>query len=438
MKKLLEEILEKIVPSPREREEIEKVVENIKKEIDARKPRDTESMLVGSVAKDTYLRNSMDIDFFVLFPPHYPKEETGRVCISIGKEILDNFLIQYAEHPYIRGYFRGYRVDIVPCYKVKSIRERISAVDRTPFHTDYVKKHLREEMKNEVRLLKQFLKGIGCYGAEAKVEGFSGYLTELLILKFGSFRKVLEESHKWKDKTILSLNDVESEFRERFVFVDPVDPSRNVAAALSTEKLDWFIEAAEEFLRKPSARFFFPNPPPKIDDEVLKKKLAGFIGICFKKPFLPDDIIYPQLRKAATNIATFLHEYDFKVVKRAWYSNKYAFIAVELEKLRLEEVKLHMGPPVNEKIHANSFIKKWEGNPKTVEGPFIRNNRLWVKIRRDYVDAVNLIKDRLEDINLGKNLNELKDEMKICRGEELREFKEYWYEFFCEKKPWER
>jgi tRNA nucleotidyltransferase (CCA-adding enzyme) len=36
------------------------------------------------------------------------------------------------------------------------------------------------------------MKGTGVYGAEAKVEGFSGYLTELLVINYGSFPKALE------------------------------------------------------------------------------------------------------------------------------------------------------------------------------------------------------------------------------------------------------
>jgi len=438
MKEILGEVLEKIVPSPHEREEIRKVVEEIKNEIDKRKPADSESMLVGSVAKDTYLRNSLDIDFFILFPPYYEKEEAGRICISIGKDILDNSIVQYAEHPYIRGYYMGYRVDVVPCYKVEDVSKKISAVDRTPFHTKYIKKHLKEEMKNEVRLLKQFLKGIGCYGAEARVEGFSGYLTELLILKFGTFINVLEESQRWKKRVVLSLDGIENEFKERFVFVDPVDPSRNVAAALSEEKLEEFIYASREFLKKPSINFFFPNPPPTIDEKTLKRKLAGFIGVYSTKPSLPDDILYPQLKKGATNIATLMEEYDFDVLRKAWYANSHFFIAVEVEKMEIDEIKLHMGPPVNEKIHAEAFIKKWSDNPKTVEGPFIKDNRLWVKIKRDYTSAMELLKDKINEINLGKNLNEMKGEMKICNEEELMKFKEYWNEFFCEKKPWER
>jgi tRNA nucleotidyltransferase (CCA-adding enzyme) len=47
-------------------------------------------------------------------------------------------------------------------------------------------------MLGEVRLLKKFMKGTGVYGAEIKIGGFSGYLCELLILKYRSFAQTIE------------------------------------------------------------------------------------------------------------------------------------------------------------------------------------------------------------------------------------------------------
>ena len=120
-------------------------------------------------------------------------------------------------------------------------------------------------------------------------------------------------SQNWKGKTILSLNGGEREFEEEFVFIDPVDPSRNVAAALSKEKLEFFKLASKEFLKNPKIEFFFPNPPPSLSKEELKAKLKNFVGIYFKKPKLPDDIIYPQLKKAALNLENLLKQYDFEV-----------------------------------------------------------------------------------------------------------------------------
>ncbi len=133
---------------------------------------DGDAVLVGSVAKGTFLRNP-DIDIFLLLPPALPREKLKEVGISVGKKVLPDGFAKYAEHPYWRGVYKGYNVDIVPCYKISDPSEKISAVDRTPFHTEYVKKHLKDWQRDEVRVLKAFLKGIGASGAEAKTQGIS-------------------------------------------------------------------------------------------------------------------------------------------------------------------------------------------------------------------------------------------------------------------------
>jgi len=47
--------------------------------------------------------------------------------------------------------------------------------------------------------LKQFMKGIGVYGSELRRRGFSGYLTELLVINYGSFLGVLKEASSIPD-----------------------------------------------------------------------------------------------------------------------------------------------------------------------------------------------------------------------------------------------
>jgi len=63
MKKIVDEVLRRIVPSPEEEKALHRVVGRLKARIDEKKPHDVDSMLVGSVAKGTYLRDALDIDF---------------------------------------------------------------------------------------------------------------------------------------------------------------------------------------------------------------------------------------------------------------------------------------------------------------------------------------------------------------------------------------
>ncbi len=429
--RLLEEVLKKIKPTRDEEKKLKEVVIELEKKIGEAIPSDATLMLVGSVAKGTYLKNSLDIDFFVLFPKKYEKKEMEKIVIEAGKKILHDYRIQYAEHPYIRGFYEGYQIDIVPCYRIKSIKEMKSAVDRTPFHTEFVKQNMDERMRNETRLLKQFLKGIGCYGAEAKIEGFSGYLAELLIIKYGSFIDVVKNAAQWKERIFLRLDNEKNIFSERFVFVDPVDPNRNVAAAVSEEKLNIFIQACKDFLKEPSIKFFFPKPAPKLSIEEIEKKLENFVGICFEKPNIVDDILYPQLKKAASSIEKLFIQHDFEPLRKAWYANNEAFVLVELRSKTIDEEKIHMGPPLKAKQHVERFKMKWK------ENVFEKDGRIWAKIKRKYTDAEKLLEDKLKELSLGKNIDEIKEKIKIC-GKETARFTDFWSEYFCELPRWKR
>ena len=150
---------------------------------------DLDARLMGSVAKNTFLSGDKDLDIFVLFPLSFSREELEKKGLEIGKAVFLKFgggkyIVSYAEHPYTKGMLEEYKVEIVPAYLIKSTKELMSAVDRTPFHTNYVISNLKNH--DEVRILKKFLKGIGCYGSDLKTEGFSGYLCELLIMRYGT------------------------------------------------------------------------------------------------------------------------------------------------------------------------------------------------------------------------------------------------------------
>src|SRR6266852_3742707 len=191
-----ERVLRKILPSAEEDRRIQGVVLDVMRILETRvaaKGLRAKPLLVASVAKGVHLTGT-EIDIFVAFPPDTPREVLEREGLALG-DILEKPVRMYAEHPYTRGWYGGFEVEIVPCYRIMDATQRMSAVDRTPLHVDYVLGHVKEGQTNEIRLLKAWSEGIGVYGAEAKVLGFSGYLCELLVLKQGSFRAVREGLH---------------------------------------------------------------------------------------------------------------------------------------------------------------------------------------------------------------------------------------------------
>ncbi|MEM3342387.1 MAG: nucleotidyltransferase domain-containing protein, partial [Thermoplasmata archaeon] len=195
---VLSEALSEISPSAEEeayiRATVERIVEKCREQIAQRKI-DAELLVAGSIAKGTYSKNP-DLDLFIMFPEGTPQEFFEPVVLEIGKSVLHTFDTRYAQHPYAHGTFEKLEVDIVPCTKVKKPASGMSPVDRTPFHIEFIKSAFSKSgiphAENEVRLLKAFMKSNYVYGAEIAVEGFSGYLAELLVIYFGSFINVLK------------------------------------------------------------------------------------------------------------------------------------------------------------------------------------------------------------------------------------------------------
>jgi len=447
-----EQVLKKITPDQGYREKLHEIIEEIRekleKEIKKRKlPVSIE--LVGSTAKDTYIKDNLDIDFFLSFPSKFLREDIAKNALSIGKKLLENTEESYAEHPYIRGYYKNYEVEVVPCYKVENASQRLSAVDRTPLHTKFVKENILESQKPEVRLLKQFLRGIGCYGAEAEIEGFSGYLCEILILKYGSFRKLLENSKEWKLGKKLALTKGEhTVFNTPLTFIDPVDANRNVASALSREKFQLFVKASDKYLKKPSITFFFQNKIKpwtleKINEEIQKQKCL-YIGVKIDKPNIISENLYPQVRKAARSIWEVSQRNDFYIYDVKFYidelENKIYFI-IKTKKESLSETLKHLGPPAKLKDNVDDFINKWKDDPRVIKKPYEKNDRFYVEIKRDYIEMKDFLIDQVKSLSMGKHLGQIvRKKYIILEQDDLLKdnLRAFWTEYLDKKMSWER
>ena len=440
-------VLRRITPSLAERRRLKEVVAEVMGRIEnsiREKGIDVTPKLVGSVAKDTYLRGSIDIDIFLLFPPSTPRKEMERKGLEIGKEVLEDWEERYAEHPYVKGKFKGYEIEIVPCYRVERATERITAVDRTPFHTDFIRRNLSARKRKEVRLLKQFLKGIGCYGAEAEVEGFSGYLCELLILKYGSFREVLKNAKDWKKGEVIKLHDVPSRtFRDPLIFIDPVDPNRNVASAVSEEKLEIFKRACREYLLRPSERFFFPRELKPLPDEKIREKITGFVGIEIEKPDIIPDNLYPQARKTLRRIIRSCEENGFKIDDGGFVvTEDKVYMIMKPKMMELDETYIHRGPPEKEEMHVRAFLEKWKGSKDVVRGPYLKDGRWYVEVKRRYRRIEDFLRKNIERLSLGKDIEKMVKEgrYKILSSKDLLrdDLKLFWTDYIERKMPWER
>lgn len=423
---LEDEILAEIKPTREEVEAIFRIAESLLRRLaeEARKEGvPAEPLLVGSVAKGTFLKQP-EIDAFVAFPPETSREDLERWGLRLG-QVLEEPTLRYAEHPYTRGVYQGLEADVVPCYQLDQASARMTAVDRTPFHFEYVREHMSGPQKDQVRLLKRFMKGIGTYGAEARVQGFSGYMSELLILRYETFRGVLESAGQWRPPERLGLEaPSQKPFDEPLVFVDPVDADRNAASAVSAHALATFVLAAKAYEERPDRRFFFPEPVRPLSLTALRKMArargTALLGVAAPAPDLSEDVVYPQIRKAEHAIRSFLKEAEFRVLRsQRSLLEKEWLLLLELETGELPPVRKHVGPPTWLR-HAEAFQAKWEGSPQRVAGPYIDGDRLVVDVEREEPRAAQALEKRLPGLSLGKNLDRgVKEGYQVMEGEEI-------------------
>jgi tRNA nucleotidyltransferase (CCA-adding enzyme) len=455
--KLPNDILTKITPSKQQRADladaINKIFNKIKDVISKQNLEyKLEPILVGSSAKDTYLINP-DIDVFIMFPSTVPVEELRQMGLDLGRLVLPEGEEKYAEHPYISGKFEGYEIDIVPC---------------TPFHTEFIINHLKPNQNDEVRLLKQFMKGIGVYGAEIEVQGYSGYLCELLILKYGTMLTLLKAVKNWPDELVLGLlhlNEIgykeipkNPEFQtksilpkklkikfknEPLVFIDPVDKSRNVASAVGKEKFNLFKIAAEKYLNDPKLEFFFPNSIQPFPLKKLKKELVPqkrpIIGIEFTTPKDVPDVLFGQIRKCQRALEKLLNTEGFNVVHSRYFVNDQTLILFELGTIELPEVQTHTGPPAGHR-NVEDFVAKWNTSNLAINKPYLKDDRWYVDIKREFRTPIELLRAKISTLNLGKKITiEIIKNIKIYKDQELVKpgFELALTDFIERKYPWE-
>src|SRR5579862_6678712 len=241
---VIEKARAKVTPTRQESEKLDRIAKKVSdllvQSFQKAKSVLPEIVLGGSYAKGTWLKGSGDIDFYLLYPVSYPREKLESEAIEISKDAVGDYEIQmrFSEHPYVECFVEGTRVNIVPCYKVSKGRWQ-SAADRSPFHTEYIKSRFDEELRSETRLLKKFVKGTGLYGAEVKTQGLSGYVCEVLTLKFGSFLSTLKNVSNLHEGEIISVEefdqDVATSFKSSLVILDPIDTNRNLGTAISAK-----------------------------------------------------------------------------------------------------------------------------------------------------------------------------------------------------------
>lgn len=458
-----DKVLDRIEPTPAEQEQTLHLAELLRRRVavaieEAQLEASVE--VGGSVAKDTWLRGEADIDIFILFSQGLSKLQLGDLGLRIAKQAVAGHPTRerYAEHPYLEAFIDDLRVNIVPCFDAQPGQWR-SAADRSPHHTSYVNGRFGDaNLRRATRLLKRFMKGIGVYGAEIRVGGFSGYLCELLIIHSQSFRKTIDDASQWRVGRFIDVahhyqgrrEEITRLFDHPLIVIDPVDSHRNVAAAVSVNSFSRLVSATKLFTRNPSTRFFFPEDREPISPPAMEHHLKNLgydvVFVAIESTGTVPDVLWGQLYKSANFLRRQLSQSGFTVITSAVWSDEVrtSLFAYALETRWLSRVRRHIGPPFDSG-GALDFLEKHTTSASTAIGPWLDGERWYVGIRRKHTDAITLLQAVLEgrEQGVGKKWGEIMKNVRVWVNEEClplyrsdRGFAQFLCDFLDGKPRW--
>jgi tRNA nucleotidyltransferase (CCA-adding enzyme) len=396
-KKKIENILNKIIIDAKPNNKYVKEINNKLKKINQLlkiNKIDAIATLGGSYAKKTFLKNDFDVDIFVKFSYKYADKNISEILFNAIKSLKIERLHGS------RDYFNlndKINYEIIPVLDIDNLSKARNITDSSPLHVKWVNENIKDFQRDEIRITKLFCKSNRTYGAESYISGFSGHVIDILIIYYGSFLKLLEESLNWKEKQVIDFYNYHkgnaiknlnvSKIQSALIVVDPIAPDRNAAASLCKEKMNEFKKSAEEFLKMPSNKFFKEE---KTNLSILKKEAKKNKLIIFNLKLKKDklDIIGSKIVKSYNFIQNKFINNTFNVINSGWEWDKKenAFLWYILKYEMLEKEFLRIGPPLDQKYHVEIFKSKHKNN-------IIKEKRMCALIKRKYRKAENLAKD---------------------------------------------
>jgi len=376
---LKKKVLGRISPSASEAEAEKRFASRLKKILEGAGAEKVS--FVGSAARDTGLKGDNDIDLFLQYPPELEKDYIVEKTFAYArKNIKADWIVRYAEHPYLQAKIGAFKVEVIPCFIAKPHEGIKSAVDRSPLHMDYLQKRLSPKQREDVRLLKQLLKNNGLYGAEIAVKGFSGLVCEYLTLNYRTFEGVVENSAKWRTPVRIDIEGTsEKQFTESLAIVDAIDRNRNAAAVTSEENVLRFIALCQAFASNPSEKFFFAKRKARTlaESKAAWKNRATQIALVeFPSPDVVEDILSPQLEKTRERAEKQLALDGFCALGAHSFTEKgKCFMLFEFASAEKPLVEKHFGPPAQDGKAVAKFLK----GKKILRGPFIEGSKIVVE-----------------------------------------------------------
>lgn len=396
IQKITDEVLEqnKTKNLEVEKKNIKEMIKNIETSIKKNKV-DAKVFLGGSAAKGTFIGNDFDIDIFVMFNFNkYKDNDLSKLLKTILKELKPK-LVHGS-----RDYFQiNKRFEIIPVLQIKNPEDALNVTDASPLHVKWVEKNIKKsknkKIKEDIKLTKLFFKSANVYGAESYIKGFSGHVTDILTIYYGSFIKTIQAISKWKDETAIDIEkhnsflDI-SKTQGPLTIIDPIQKDRNAAAALGNKCYKNIIKKAKSFLNKPNLKYF------EIEKFNLKKIQKTHNIVLKVKPLKgKSDIVGAKLMKGYEFIKKTIKPYEIK--RSGWYWDKknICYYYYSTKKNELPKEFIQYGPQPNYKEHVKKFKAKYK---KTLFDK--KEDRWYTKVKRKITNIEKLVKFKLKDEQL--------------------------------------
>ncbi len=354
----------------------------------------------GSIAKGTYLEGDYDVDIFVAFDRDYYRDDNLSAELSRALKSFDGVEKVHGSRNYFHLIHKGITFEIVPVLDVSEPSQAKNVTDMSPLHVAWFSRRASVQTSDEVRLAKQFCKSARVYGAESHINGFSGHVLDILVIHYGSFLKLVEAASDWEKPVVIDVenhlaNPLEelnaAKVKSPLILVDPVQPDRNAAAALSEEKFNRFIERCREFLAKPSERFFTVKT---YSESQLKDRFTGqrLVLLEVSPADGKKDVVGAKLLKVFEHILTHVKLNDFNVREADWQWDGSALMWFVFGTEDLPRVKKHMGPPEKKTSDAKAFREAHVRDE--VCGEF---GRLYAIVEREFTKPEAFIEHLIKD-----------------------------------------
>ncbi|MBI5073404.1 nucleotidyltransferase domain-containing protein, partial [Candidatus Woesearchaeota archaeon] len=262
-------ILKKYKVTQKEHSEILERIDSFLHEIRAALQKDKVEayvMLGGSAAKGTFLKHDFDCDIFVRFVyDQYKEKDISNLLENALKQIqkLDYERV-HGSRDYFQGKWKNLHWECIPVLYIQNKDMARNITDVSPLHVEWLNEHLSEKLRDEILLTKLFFKAQKVYGAESYMNGFSGHVVDLLTVYYGSFRELLVNIENWSEKQLINMTSHPvnlsqlnpDKIQSAIIVIDPIQPERNAAAAVSFEQFYQIKNQAALFLEDPSEEFF--------------------------------------------------------------------------------------------------------------------------------------------------------------------------------------